>query len=111
VLTLSERLKSAREEAGLSQDVAARRSGLTQPSFSAVERGEVQATSFVAEIAATLGVEALWLSCGRGPRKRDDTMQVVSHGIAENVITLAQKLVLLPDEKIRAISILLGIKL
>jgi transcriptional regulator with XRE-family HTH domain len=111
MLTFGERLKSAREEAGLAQGVVAKRVGFSQSNLSDLESGEAHSTTFVAEIAAVLGIEALWLSSGRGPKRCDGTVQFVSHDIPENVIALAQKLVLLPDEKINAISVLLGIKL
>jgi hypothetical protein len=76
-----------------------------------LETGEHKTARDLAEIAAVLGVEALWLATGKGVKKRDGTPQYIAHGIPSHVLALAEKLALVPDEKLKAVSILLGLKL
>ena len=82
-----------------------------QSTIAALEIGGHKTARNLAEIAAVLGVEALWLSTGKGEKKNEGTVQYVDHGIAPHVLALAQKLALVPDEKLKAVSILLGLKL
>lgn len=64
---LGERLKWARERAGLSQSELARRVGIKQQSVNAIEKGDkAKRTSYVAELAKELGVNAEWLASGTG---------------------------------------------
>jgi hypothetical protein len=58
-----------------------------------------------------LGVEGLWLSTGKGPKRTEGTSTYLDHGIPPEVLALAQKLALVPDEKLKAVSILLGLNL
>lgn len=109
--TLSERLKTVRKEAGLTQKELASRSGVSQTIVSELETGENSSSKELVEIAAVLGVEPLWLVKGKGPKRREGTLTVLDHGIPNDVLEIARKLVLLPDEKLKAVSILLGIKL
>ena len=51
------------------------------------------------------------LSSGKGPKRMDGTLSYVDHGIPPHVLALAERLALIPDEKLKAVSVLLGIKL
>jgi transcriptional regulator with XRE-family HTH domain len=109
--TLGDRLSSARGEAGLSQAALAQQAGVTQSAISDMETGKASGSVDMPAIAAILGVQPLWLAYGRGPRKHDGPVHLVKQDIPEDVLRLAEKLVLLPDEKIHAVSVLLGLKL
>lgn len=64
--TLAERLKIAREKAGLSQQQVADMAGMKQPAYFKVETGKTQRTGFLTEIAKALNVDAEWLATGEG---------------------------------------------
>ena len=67
--TLADRLKSARTESGMTQAELAKASGVkNQSTIGMLESGERKSSSFVPKISEALGVCALWLSDGRGPR-------------------------------------------
>ena len=70
-MTTGERIKEARLAKGLSQKALAEDVGITQPSLSQLENGESKSTSYTAAIAAKLGVNALWLETGKGPKHPD----------------------------------------
>ena len=108
---LKDRLKEARTEAKLTQQALVDRVGVPQSTIGALETGEHKTARNITEIAAVLGVDALWLSSGKGSKRTDGTTNYIDHGIDPHVLALAQKLSLLPDEKLKAVSILLGIKL
>lgn len=108
---LKDRLKEARTEANLTQQALGKRVGVPQSTIGALETGGHKTARNISEIAAVLGVEALWLSSGKGSKRTDGTTNFVDHGIEPHVLALARILTLLPEEKLRAVSILLGIKL
>lgn len=108
---LADRLKEARKTAGLTQQALGRKVGVPQSTIAALETGGHKTARNLAEMAAVLGVEALWLASGRGSKTTDRTTKIVDHGVPEHVLKLAEKLSLVPDEKLKAVSILLGIKL
>ena len=87
------------------------RVGVPQSTIGALETGEHKTARNIAEIAAVLSVETLWLSSGKGPKRMDGTLSYVDHGIPPHVLALAERLALIPDEKLKAVSVLLGIKL
>ncbi len=67
--TLAERLRSARKEAGLTQHELTRRAGLKgQSIIGGLESGGQLTSSYLPQLAAALGVNALWLAEGVGPR-------------------------------------------
>lgn len=70
VETLQERLIAARRDAGLSQKEVAKRTGISQPTYSDLERVKGKGTKHLVKIAAVLGVNPDWLASGRGPRNR-----------------------------------------
>ena len=108
---LKDRLREARSEAKLTQQALGLRVGVPQSTIGALETGEHKTARNIAEIAAVLSVETLWLSSGKGPKRLDGTLSYVDHGIPPHVLALAERLALIPDEKLKAVSVLLGIKL
>jgi transcriptional regulator with XRE-family HTH domain len=52
----------------MSQKALADKIGIKQPSLSQLESGESHRTTYISRIATELGVNALWLETGRGPR-------------------------------------------
>ena len=71
-MKLSERVRKAREHAGLTQVELAERikalfgSSITQAAISKLEKGG-ESTGFIAEISAACGVSPIWLSSEKGP--------------------------------------------
>jgi len=71
VNTFSERLRAAREEAGLNQGQLAKSCGLkSQSAIANMESGRAGSRNTGA-LAHALHVEAYWLETGKGPRRRD----------------------------------------
>ncbi len=64
--TLGQRIKLRRKELELSQVRLGEMAGLDQTVISKLERGDVQETARIAELAEALECDALWLSQGRG---------------------------------------------
>ncbi|WP_373393604.1 XRE family transcriptional regulator [Raoultella ornithinolytica] len=62
--TLAERLKIAREKAGLSQAELGEAIGLSQQSVAKIENGDTQQPRKIKEIAKALGVSQTWLQLG-----------------------------------------------
>jgi len=65
-MSLSDRLKAARANAGLSQAALARAVGLTQQAVAALERADTASSRRLAEIARALNVSIDWLAFGEG---------------------------------------------
>lgn len=68
VTTLADRLKTERERLEMTQVDLARKSGVSQGTIGNLEAGLRKSARNLAQIAAALGVSALWLAEGRGPR-------------------------------------------
>jgi len=68
-MSIGERVREARKEAKLSQKDLAAKVGISQPTLSELERGDSRGTTSIATMAAALGVNALWLETGRGPKR------------------------------------------
>ncbi len=60
-MNLGQRIKSLREEKGLTQKDLATISGVCQQMISKLETGKSQQTSDIVKLACALGVSALWL--------------------------------------------------
>jgi transcriptional regulator with XRE-family HTH domain len=75
--SVGNRLEERRKELGLSQKELAQRAGTTQPTLSALESGKSKETNFIARLAQQLGVHALWLETGQGPRLVSDPIQEI----------------------------------
>lgn len=65
-----QRLKSARNLAGLTQMQLGRQAGMGQSTIADLERSG-SGTSKTATLASLCGVSALWLECGKGPMSAD----------------------------------------
>lgn len=57
----------------MTQEELSKRSGLKQSSISDLEVGKSQGTTYLATLAAALGVNPMWLETGRGPREAGQT--------------------------------------
>lgn len=79
VKTIAERLKAARDEAGLNQVELARRAGVAPGTIGNIEAGTRQNPRELLEIAAAVGVRAEWLKTGFGPRTESGLAQSLSH--------------------------------
>ncbi|WP_150614996.1 LexA family protein [Pandoraea terrigena] len=77
-MTLGQRLREARKDAKLSQAELAKRVGIKQPTLSDLENDVTKGSTAIATIAAALGVSALWLAEGRGPRRGNEPVQNVT---------------------------------
>ena len=78
--TLAERLKAEREAAGLTQEDLAKKSNTGQSMIGNLESGLRKGSAKLPNIAAALGLHALWLKEERGP-KHLDAGQTLQHGI------------------------------
>ncbi|MDI3365189.1 MULTISPECIES: XRE family transcriptional regulator [Pantoea] len=73
--TLAERLKAAREKAGISQADLAEKIGLSQQSVAKIENGETQQPRKIKEIASALNVTQRWLQLGLEDTERGDSIK------------------------------------
>jgi len=64
--TLADRLKWARQKADLSQEELGKKAGVSQSTIGNLEAGTRNSARRLPQIAAVLGVNALWLAEGRG---------------------------------------------
>ncbi|WP_232430727.1 helix-turn-helix domain-containing protein [Burkholderia ubonensis] len=64
--TLADRLKWARSRAGLSQEELGEKAGVSQSTIGNLEAGTRNSARRLPQIAAVLGVNALWLAEGEG---------------------------------------------
>lgn len=70
--TLSERLKSARNELGVSQEKLVNMAGLKNQSIiGSLESGYRKDSTYIPRIADALGINALWLSTGKGEKYKN----------------------------------------
>lgn len=79
-MSIGKRLKEARSEAGLSQKVLATKAGVSQSAISQLETGESGSATNIGSLAAALGVNALWLETGKGPKRAGDPDSNVEAG-------------------------------
>lgn len=64
--TFGQRLRQARNEAALTQKELATKAGIKQATISELENDKYQGSAFAAQLAAALGVNALWLANEKG---------------------------------------------
>lgn len=64
--TLADRLVQARTGIGLSQEDVAKSAGMTQQSYSDLERGVSKRSTRIGSLSHVLGVDAYWLETGNG---------------------------------------------
>lgn len=97
--TLSERMKQARIEAGLSQAELAKQLGAGQSTIASIENGRNQSSGRLVEIAQLLQVNPSWLASGQGPRKAGADIDEVK---ASDQIVVWENLADLPPDENRA---------
>lgn len=87
-----ERLKEIRKEKKLSQGQLAKLCGLAQSTIADLERNRNTGSSKIAVIAKTLGVNALWLSEGKGNKYESAPSLVVAsfHKSNDDFVTINQ---------------------
>lgn len=111
--SIGDRIRSAREALGMKQAELARRVGVSGPTICDLEKNEHKSTRHVAKLAYVLGVTPIWLAEGKGSAK--DGVTVSAHTEAERlpaeIILMAQKLMKLPDAKLRALATMLDVEL
>ncbi len=86
--TLGQRIRQRRKELDLSQEKLGELAGLDQTVISKLERGDVQETARIAELANALDCDALWLATGKqagGKEPRARAMQVQEVGFKGKV--------------------------
>lgn len=66
--TFGQRLRSARETAGLSQAAAAKAVGMQQPTLSGLENDGSMRSTFTTALAELYRVNPIWLATGKGAR-------------------------------------------
>ncbi|MCK2097543.1 helix-turn-helix domain-containing protein [Thauera aromatica] len=66
--TFGSRVREARKKMKMSQVALASAVGMSQGNLSDIENGHVPTSTYTPSIAAVLGVNALWLAEGRGPK-------------------------------------------
>lgn len=67
-MTLSERIKAAREYAKLTQEELAKRVGVSQTAIHKLECGQSRSSRRTVAIALTCGINPVWLETGNGPK-------------------------------------------
>lgn len=96
----------------MKQGEVARRVGISQATLSQLENNGSHSTKEIAKLAEVLNVTALWLADGKGEKYTGAAPVDIQPVLPPpRVLKLAQTLALLPPEKLKAIAILLGVKL
>lgn len=106
--TLAKRLILGRAACALSQEQVAQAVGMTQPSYSALERGVSKSTSKIGSLSRLFEVEAYWLETGEGPMRRGNVAEARAiYRLPPTQRRLLQVLEKLGDRKRRALLELL----
>ncbi|MBL4863250.1 MAG: helix-turn-helix domain-containing protein [Crocinitomicaceae bacterium] len=71
----SDRLKEARQAAGISQDELAELAGISQVTIQKIESGKILQSKKLAPIAVAMGISLDWLATGRGSPALSDMSQ------------------------------------
>jgi len=87
-MKFSERVRTARKYAGLSQEELALAIGCTQGLISKIERGDQEETTLIIKIARACRVNADWLEDETGPMERD--VYIVPDSIEKQVLQVMQ---------------------
>lgn len=64
--TIGERIKEARQRAGLTRAEVAAKAGIAYPTLAGIENGDQRGTTRLPAIASALGVSSEWLLTGKG---------------------------------------------
>ncbi|MBH3417583.1 helix-turn-helix transcriptional regulator [Pseudomonas asiatica] len=70
-MKLSERIRAARQHAGLTQRELAEKIGIAQTAISQLESGKTQRSTYLLAIASACNVSSFWLAEGTGPMLPD----------------------------------------
>lgn len=125
---IGKRVKERREELGISQTVLAKRIGVSGPSLSQLESGKIKRSRRMAKLASVLKVTPEWLegnseekpAVPAGVSKANGTAKsrraagtkdsAKSPAVPARVMRLAQSLLPLPANKLRALFVLADIR-
>ena len=72
-MTVGQRIKEKRTVHGWSRTRLAKECGMPYSTLAALESGDMRSSTALPTIAAVLGVDPLWLSCGRGKSETGDS--------------------------------------
>lgn len=86
--TLAQRLKSARQNTGLTQSGLAKAVGVSQAAIQKIETGKASNSTKLIEIAKVLGVSPEWLSNGDGEQVNQKAEASVKIELANNVSSI-----------------------
>jgi transcriptional regulator with XRE-family HTH domain len=111
--SIGDRIKQVRLRQRMTQTELARRVGVSGATVADLESNVEDGTAYVAKFSYVLGVTPLWLTEGKGEphagvpaaRKSEEER------LPPEVIAVARKLLNLPDEKLRALAVILDLKL
>ena len=81
-MTVGERIKQKRTELGWSRLRLSKETGIPVSTLASLEHGDTRASTSTALIAATLGVDPMWLSAGRS-RPADFEVPVLQQNTEE----------------------------
>jgi len=101
-MTLGERLKRAREYAGLTQKELEQRSGVLQQMISKVENGYQETSAYIVELAVACGVRPEWLGMGQG--EMVDGLYVKNEKIKRAVTIMQEMPDYVLDEAIKSVD-------
>jgi len=99
-MAMGERLKKARKEAKMTQQMLADLSGVTQTRISALESGLQNTSSFAVELANALGCDITWLKTGSDPVEDKPNITTMEFKILDLLRQLS------PEEHAREIAYL-----
>lgn len=94
-MLIGQRIKSARNDAKMTQGQLGAKVGMSQSAISELETGESASSTLIASLAAALGVNALWLETGKGDRHGQVTSVATGRGEARTALTYEDAEVLL----------------
>lgn len=105
VKTIAERLKSAREDLGLSQGELAKRAGVSQSTIANFEAGTRHSPRKLLAIAAALRVDPNWLETGKGSREPQAGARVSADTTLDDVLDrLGIELAAVPPDDREAVA-------
>lgn len=90
--TFGQRIRECRKDKRLSQEALASRAGMSQANLSELENDKYPSSTFTPQLASILGVRAVWLAEGRGPREIGamNTVEVVADARRVPIISWVQ---------------------
>lgn len=101
-MTLAERMKKAREHAGLTQKELQDKSGVPQQMISKIERGYQETSAYIVQLAVACGVRPEWLAMEAG--EMIDGLYVEDEKIKKAVLLMQELPGYALDEAIKSID-------